>query len=254
MSLSRVRNTDRPRAFTSSARSRRAICECDVLLQASARPARPGILAAVAGVDHDRAHLRLGRLAGTSRSSRRSRSSPLAQRRAAAHAARAPVAPGPPARSPSASGSGDPARPRTRSRARRGTGPSSTMPPASRAGCSVTSSRSRGTATVTRPASCCTRNGRLSLASNTTRTSSAEANALTVTFGITIGPITSTRCGRTPLHGPLEQRAQARAPDPRPARASAPPRTAPATGSSFRSPSTDARLFLWWSTSSCEPR
>ena len=128
------------------------------------------------------------------------------------------------------------------------------MPPASRVGGSDTSTRSRATDTVTRPDSCCTRKGTVSLASNTTRASSPETNVLTCTLGIETGPMTRTRWATPPLDRPLEERRRGAAAGRRRARASVPPRASTGDERSFRSPSTEARLFLWCSTSSWLPR
>ena len=69
----------------------------------------------------------------------------------------------------------------------------STTPPESRSCCRVASTRSRGTATVTRPSSCCTRNGTFSLASKTTRATSPVRKALTAIRGMLAFPSKSTR-------------------------------------------------------------
>ena len=127
------------------------------------------------------------------------------------------------------------------------------MPPASRAGCSATSTRSRGTATVTRPGSCCTRKGTLSLASNTTRASSPDTNVLTEIFGIETGPTTRTLGAARHSTGRSRSGASSRA-RPSTGTSQRPPSSATGDGSSLRSPSTDARLFLWCSTSSWLPR
>ena len=127
------------------------------------------------------------------------------------------------------------------------------MPPASRVGGSDTSTRSRATATVTRPDSCCTRNGTVSLASNTTRASSPDTKVLTRTLGIETGPMTRTRWATRHSTGLSRNGPRSRG-RPSTGTSQRPPSSETGDERSFRSPSTEARLFLWCSTSSWLPR
>ncbi len=95
---------------------------------------------------------------------------------------------------------------------------------------------------MTRPCSCCTRNGTVSLASNTTRARSPDTNVLTWTFGIETGPMTSTRWATRHSTGLSRNGVRSRG-RPSTGTSQRPPSSDTGDGRSLRSPSTEARLF-----------
>ena len=224
----------------------------DVLLERASGPARARVLSAVAGVDHHRPDgglLRRARGAGAA-----ARPRPASRRgREAARTARAPAGPGIPAPSPSASGSAGPAAPRRRSPPRRGTGRTPRCP---RRAARVAARRPPGRAA--RPPS----PGRTPAAPGTARSRSPRTPRGRARPTRTCSPRSSgSRPGRSrgPSAPPATRRAAPGAAPSSRARPSTgtsqrPPSSAAGAGSSLRSPSTEARLFLWCSTSSWLPR